>query len=338
LAEQDTSPSTIQCANPACTAGSTGKCLEGLALEACPYYGKTTKTEESHEGEVDRAERSRPLSSGERLDIAEANSTLRHEISRVVTIVGMVGAGKTSLIASVYDLFQTGSVDGIGFAGSKTLVAFERACHHARLVAGRFSPEEMPRTTLSEPAFFHIKVRPEAREAISILVSDRAGEYYRLAADDPTSATKLIELARADIVTVLVDGGRLLDNGDRHNVKSETELMLQGLIDGDVFKPNLSVALVLTKLDEVKVSKDRERAEADFDELYARLKRLFGKNFSKISSFQIAASPRHENLARGHGVPALLRFWVDTVPPAVSMPLLALDSSSRAFARLQVSG
>jgi len=53
-------------------------------------------------------------------------------ISCVVAIIGPTDAGKTSLIASLYDLLQEGPVAGIGFARSLTLHAFEQACHDAR--------------------------------------------------------------------------------------------------------------------------------------------------------------------------------------------------------------
>ena len=91
----------------------------------------------------------------------------------------------------------------------------------------------MSRTPRGEVRFYHLEIGKRATtENISLLLGDRAGEEYRELADDPSRAVSLAELARADSLTVLVDGERLLDAGARHNLHSEIILMLQGLRAG----------------------------------------------------------------------------------------------------------
>ena len=166
------------------------------------------------------------------------------------------------------------------------------------------------------------------------MLGDRAGEEYRELADDPSLATTLKELGRADSLTVLVDGERLIDSGRRHNLRSEIILMLQGLRDGASMRAGLPLALVLTKLDAVQASPNAERAGRDFDALLSELRRLFGDVLSEVREFQIAASPKVDTVPRGTGVPELVSFWVGSAALPI-MTELTSPSLERAFARLK---
>lgn len=323
------------CANRECRVAETGKCVEGFELSACPHYGREPDLDNEVADELgsedDRA--GLRLPGADTLTLTEASRIMRARDARVIAILGPKGAGKTSLIASVYDLFQEGAVSGTEYARSETLHAFELACHYARAASRRSEPD-MERTPLGEVRFYQLDLTSGAAgDQLALLLGDRAGEEYRSAADDAANLPAFPEVSRADTVTVLVDGERLLDAGARHNLRSEIILMLQALLDGSALRSGHRLVLVLTKVDAVQASPQWDRAENDFVALEAQVRQAFGNQFQEIRACRIAASPKSDAVARGAGVADILALWAapaleeSTTPPKAS-------PSARAFARL----
>jgi hypothetical protein len=332
----------LQCGNQECRVSETGKCVEGLALDKCPHFGlspsdvaeSTTSQEELppavlHEVSLEKADR---------LDLRGASAVLGSAATHLIAIIGPSFSGKTSLIASLCDLFQQGRVGGISFARSQTFFAFERACHHSRAASLRKTPQTEHTNLGSGVGFYHLALRDRRTpDLVNVLFADRPGEDYRSAADDPSNAESFAEVRRADCVTVLVSGERLLGVGPRHNVRQDIIMILQGLIDGGVTNPKQRVALVLTKLDLIHSAEDaaRTRAERDFDGIVTRVKELFGSSFAEIQTFKVAAAPVTTVLSHGHGVSDLLQFWVTpwSSPQTSNMPL---PRAKRAMSRFGV--
>lgn len=276
------------------------------------------------------------LSSAGTLTAAEAAELLKRNESRVVAIIGPFDAGKTSLIASLYDLFQNGSVGGVGYARSQTLHAFELACHDARAASRRASPA-INRTPRGDVRFYHLDVfGAAAGDRLTTLFADRAGEEYREVSDDVRLAESFLEVARCDVVTVLLDGARLLDTGARHNARSEIRLILQGLVDGGSLGAGKRLAIVLTKQDLVSGSPLENRVSADLDRIASDIQNDFPDMFDEIATFRIAASPADTSVHRGAGIPELFHYWISSAPvPEVVTPGPHL--SARAFGRLTVA-
>ena len=336
-ADQDDS-GVVVCGNSDCRVAENGRCVEGFELDACPHYVRDA-LDQSEGGVVAQNEQGKggiesvPLASADALTPSQASELLRTREARVIAIFGPLESGKTSLIASLYDLFQAGPVVGIEFARSRTLHAFERTCHDARSASRRGEPH-MYRTNRGEVRFFHLEVGGGAvGDGLSLIVGDRSGEEYQEAAANTSSALTFLEVVRADSLTVLVDGERLLDTGARHNLRGEIILMLQSLRDGDAMRTGSRMAFVLTKLDAVLGSPYAERAASDFDHLVGHIRTLFGDIFSAIEPFKIAASPKSDASMRGKGVPDLLSFWLQ--PAAMPAPCVQPSPSfERAFARM----
>jgi hypothetical protein len=183
--------------------------------------------------------------------------------------------------------------------------------------------------------FYHIDVAgASAAERLSLVVGDRAGEEYREVIDDSSVAAGFPEIRRADSLTLLVDGERLLDPGARHNLRSEITMILRALIEGGAISPGTRLAVVLTKIDLIGASARRQGVEADFSGLVATIDRQFKGTFSIIRPFQVAASPKTDAVRRGEGIADLLTFWLEPAPtPPTSRP--ADPPASRVFARLR---
>lgn len=322
------------CSNPDCRVADIGRCVDGFELHDCPRYGRDADEdmnasavidEESADGHVESIQ----LSTADTLTPSEASGLLRVGDARVIAILGPLGSGKTSLIASLYDLFQAGPVAEIEFSRSRTLHAFERACHDARSASRRSEPD-MNRTPRGGVRFYHLDIGGGAAgNVLTLVMGDRSGEEYQEVADDASIASVFCEVVRADSLTVLIDGERLLDAGARHNLRNETILMLQALHDRGSLRFGSRLALVLTKLDAVQDSSFAERAVRDFDRLLSSLRLRFRDVLSSIEPFQIAASPKTD-MTRGTGLRELLSFWLQ---PAVTPARAAgpVPSFDRAF-------
>jgi hypothetical protein len=315
------------CANKDCRIAETGRCVEGLELPDCPHYGRAV--EDDTDDELTPA--GIALIGANALRIGDVGRLLRAGDARLIAVVGPSDAGKTSLIASLYDLFQAGPVAGAAFARSLTLHAFEQACHDARAASRRTTPDTA-RTPLGEVRFYHLDIVTQPFARLTVALADRAGEEYRAAADDTAIPPTLPELMRADTITVLIDGKRLLDAGARHNVRGDAIMTLQALVDSGAARTGQRLAVVLTKLDLVEGSPQRDRALTDFEGLAATLTQKFGATFDTIGPFKIAASPESTVVARGAGVADLFAFWLGAANWSQdAAPVLA--PSPRAFGR-----
>ncbi len=327
----------IICANRECRVAETGRCVEGFELSACPHYGREPDVLDETDDEIETQDDvpGLRLPGADTLTLEGASRILRARDARVIAIIGPKGAGKTSLIASVYDLFQEGPVGGAGYARSETLHAFELACHDARAASRRNAPD-MERTPLGKVRFYHLDLSGgPAGDALALLLSDRAGEEYRSAADDVTDLPAFPEVSRADTLTVLIDGQRLLDAGARHNLRSEILLTLQALLDGGALRSGQQLVLVLTKLDAVQASPHRERAQNDFTAIEVQVRRAFNGAFGEIRACTVAASPSSVAVARGTGVADVLALWAAPAAKPATIPETA-PAPVRAFARLPV--
>lgn len=326
----------VTCSNPDCRVAETGRCVEGLEFSDCSHYGRQPDAADASlddQPEVIQEDEGIRLPGAGTLTPAGATQVLRAGNSRVVAIVGPSDAGKTSLIASLYDLLQEGPVNGLDFAHSRTLHAFEQTCHDARAASRRGTPH-MSRTPLGEVRFYHLELGgQQLTERVALVLGDRAGEEYRNAADEIGTADTFLEVKRADSLAVLVDGQRLLHDGMRHNVRSETCMMLQALVDGGAVAAGQRLAIVLTKQDMILQSEVRQRADDDFNRILTKIQSSFGHVFSEIKDFPVAASPKTSALERGAGVVELLSFWLKPSQPA---PVIVSEPPvfERAYARL----
>lgn len=323
----------IECSNADCTVLTTKKCVEGLEPAECPNYGKLRKAiEEATATDGALEQHTRQLDFANVLDVVEGSRILAARPSRVVAVIGTIDAGKTSLIAGLYDAFQRGPVADIQFAGSSTLHSFEVACHDSRS-ASRREESHIFRTPIGDARFYHLDLQKgNGSGIISLLISDRAGEEYLMVSREAVHAEGLFEIHRADTVTVLVDGDRLTNAIERHNVKAEVDSIIQGLADGDALNGRQRLAVVLTKKDAAVASDHADRVERDFKRLVSEMRRKFSDRFGQIEPFDTAASPKKPGFNRGEGIPQLLKFWLEPVL------VQAVDSepivSSRDFGRL----
>jgi hypothetical protein len=319
------------CTNEDCSFAIDSKCVEGYPLEECPHLTRIAVEDIKLDEEMEVAPTEMKvvaLDLGEALSRAEASSMQARRVSRVVGIIGPNDAGKTSLLASVYDLLQEGPLAGVGFAGSSTLIGFEKVCHDARVTSRRNAPYTERTTQGVDATFFHLDLRPNDGEIVSLFIGDRSGEDYLAASDDLSSAAEFFELRRADVVTLLVNGEHLASSENRHEAKATTPQIVDALVEARSFRKGCRVAIVLTKHDAVLASPHEERVQRDFDEIVDSIIATHGVHLGEIDRFVVAASPKNATkVKRGDGVDRLLHFWLHDTPTPAPVPRAFPDSA-----------
>ena len=311
------------CSNPDCKLRETGACVDGHEdLTACPFHGQELSEIETG-GRVEEIETSTPIVSREmehrpslvKIDRAEAfnlhetATLLSARPAAVVSIVGPVGAGKTSLIASAYDLFQTGRLDDLYFAESRTLLGFEKISHPAR-ASSEASEVVMERTdNAPDPFFYHLCLRHRG-SLRDVLIADRSGELYERVSDQPSYARDLIELTQAWAITVLIDGEAMCQPLRRHEILAEARQFLSSITHAEALSPSARLIFVLTKTDLVDASDNAAHLRAAFEALVTDVETKHGKALGQVrlgqvsNAMEIAASPQIKGVERGLGVEA----------------------------------
>lgn len=319
------------CSNEECKVASDGKCVEGYPLDECPHATRLS-VEDIEEVEEEVASPALPtvlnLSLGDALGREDASALQFRRVSRTIGIIGPNNAGKTSLVAGVYDLLQGGPVAGVGFAGSSTLIGFEKICHDARATSRRDAPHTERTIAGAEATFFHLDLRPTDGEVMSLFIGDRSGEDYLAAADDLARAGDFFEIKRADVVTLLVNGEHLVSSEHRHEAKAATPQIVDALVESRSLRPGCGLAIVLTKEDSVLASAHAGRAHREFGELVEAVRASHSGYLGKVGSFIVAASPRDAtHVKRGEGVDQLLLYWLGAAPAPRAVPRRKSEST-----------
>ena len=306
---------SLSCSNPDCNLDIDGKCVEGLEFEECPHVTQFSIDDIPESEEPERVSQVQVpailLSPGEALDRPAASDLQRRLVSRVVGLIGPNDSGKTSLIAGVYELMQEKPVPGLTFAGSSTLVAFEKVCHLARVASRRAGPHTERTSRGVDATFFHLDYRQKGAGLVSLLIGDRSGEDYLATTDEISQAAAFFEIRRADCITLLVNGEHLVDKGLRHEARAATLQIVDALIEAQAIRKGCRLASVLTKKDAVVASPHAQRAEQDFDGLVASITGAHVDHLGEVRKFVVAASPKDiELVERGEGLIELLHFWL----------------------------
>lgn len=313
----------LACSNAECSFATDGKCVEGYEIEDCPHTDSLSLDDIPEAAEPNpplaAPEPTILLASGEALDREKTSMLQRRNVSRSIGLIGPNDSGKTSLISGVYDLLQEGAVSGAAFAGSSTLIGFEKVCHLARVVSRRAAPHTERTSRGADATFFHIDLHQEDVGLTSLFISDRSGEDYLAVTDQISLADQFFELRRADCITLLVNGAQLADPKARHEVKASTPHIVDALVEALAVRRGTRLAVVLTKKDSVVASQRPERVQKDFDELVDTILRDHSGYLGDVKSFVVAASPQDcEHVKRGEGIADLLLYWLKLTPPVTA--------------------
>jgi len=265
------------------------------------------------------------LSSGDALDLSSASAITATARARLIVIAGAEASGKTTLITALYESFQAGAFAGFLFGGSSSLAGFEQRCYRARIASGA-DVADTTRTKIDQPRFLHLIVRKsetgDGRQ--HLLISDIAGEVFRLARDSTTECKKLGFLVRADTLVVLVDGEKLAVLKTRAEATTDAFSLIRSCLDAEMVGAATNLMIVVTKWDEVQAAGESATGYVDHMDAEAALR--FRSRVKRLSFLRIAARPRSgRGLVFAYGCDQLLKEWVEHLNGAT--PLMPSSST-----------
>ncbi len=331
------STASRKCRVPECGVAAEGTCAQGhLPAESCPNYHLVGDAESEYEDELDPGDEELEdedededefsteenasahadqlaLPSGNALDIEGVDEFLRWRPSTFVTIVGEQDSGKTTLICSIYERFLRGPFAGHVFAGSRTLMDLERRSHYSRAVSGGSRPDT-PRTSLSEGVrFFHLALaRSDALNVRDdLMLSDRAGETYRQVRNNPGLVRELVEVQKADVVVLLLDGERVSSPAERTGAMLSVRQTLRAFIDGGAIDTSSNVQIVTTKIDLFAGLPEGGASEQRLREFQTLLNADFASKVGQLSFYDVAARDPQMRFPPAWQVDVVLRSWLN---------------------------
>jgi hypothetical protein len=343
--------------DPECGYAEDGECRDGKVPDDCPKRIKRPlilddlgaedeaqppddrgreEQDSDDGGEDDFSGNSIALGKGERLTAADCHDILVGANTRVVSFIAPSKAGKTSLIAGLYDLFLQGRQTTAIFRSSRTILGFERLCHLSRAASGQINAD-MERTRRAQGlGYFHLDVVREG-ERVGLLLGDRPGENFISGSGSLERMLELTELGRAATLVYLIDGRALVDPLKKGAPRGMAINILDAIVECGVLPSTPSLALVLTKADVVRLSGD-EGAFARFEEIGTHVENRYRSKFASVTRYVTTASPEDaaESGARGEGLGELLEgLLADARQPYDSVR--RVTTGNRMFERLGAS-
>jgi len=235
------------------------------------------------------------------LDAAACDALLRARGGTVVGIVAGPEVGKTTMIATMYELVHRGRMKSFKFAGSETLRGYEERCHLARMSSNGAKADTTRTRTADQLSFTHLRLATSSGIK-DIIFSDRSGEHFDNVLDRPSEIFKFSELQRADAILLLVDLEQLYKSP--HQPKSQVRRLFlameqTGLLVGK------SVTFVGTKADLLESPNAAEDARLALTELAAELGRRSSGGLH-VASCCIASRAKAGSVRIGEGLEDLL--------------------------------
>ena len=311
--------SHLVCNQTGCPLSSTGECLEGFDdPHRCPHAKPTigppnvSTDDATDDGDEVIAEAMTDwpqLPGGYELTVSEAGEMTARSETEIVMFAGEPDAGKTTLIATIYELLSSNIIEGFRFAGSETILAFERACFPSRIASGNVKPDTF-RTRHDRPRFYHLCLRSNNSDGRRkhLLLGDVSGETFRRASDDLSEAKKLHILRRLDAFILILDGDKLRDRRERQDALERATLILRSLVDADVLLPHTLIQVVISKFD--CFDPNDKNTSGFLAHLRGEFETKFATLFDRLVIHEIAARPDEEGFNFGHGVREVMGPWL----------------------------
>jgi hypothetical protein len=244
---------------------------------------------------------------------------------RLIVTAGAVACGKTTLLSSVYELFQTGHVKSNQFAGCDTFPAFEQRCHLSRTD----SENEIPETGRTpydgpHPEYLHVKIQDGTGDEshIDFLFTDVSGEMFEHARNSTDECKRLTFLLRASHLLLFLDCEKALQPEKRWGMVQDAKSLLQSCLDSDMLESSCFVTVVWAKCDYFEAKKYKDGIKEFVDTVEEDFKASFASRIPNFKFHRAAARPtRFPNLKMGFGVRELLVDWIAHWPQGRQLKL-----------------
>ncbi len=309
--------SNLICQQPGCPLSTSGTCLEAFDdPHDCPHVKEGAKNPQQDSDEDEGTDEAaaltsdwNPVGGGYELTVDEASRVTAEHEAKVIVLAGEPDAGKTTLLATIYELFSKGDVPGYSFAGTQTILAFERACFPSRTASGNLKAVT-DRTRHMRPRFYHLSLREagETRTRKHLLIGDISGEVFQRASDNQAEAEKLGYLKRADVFVLMLDGDKIQSRTERQELAQRASLIFRALLKAGMLTKESKVQVLVSKYDCF------DPADTNSAEFLAHLKQdlesRYAKEFESYVVSEIASRPQNDRIEFAYGVRDLLDPWL----------------------------
>ena len=267
--------------------------LEGVDEGQDIFADSTDELQKTSEKtEVDKNEHKMSFS-GEALSEQELYSLSARKDTRIIYILGSVGSGKTTFETMLYESFFSNKDEELLFAGSETLLGYEKRLYYLRVESGSSNPK-MERTSVKDNhCFLHLNVfNSKRKEEQSIVFTDISGEIFESCISKKLEMEeKLAYLDMAHNIVLFMDGEKLIDHSQRQSVVNNIKLFLKTFRTSSLYHNNCRIDLVISKNDiifdylknhtDTFIEKLEEKFEAfkeDFDIHFIRIEAMNGSD------------------------------------------------------------
>jgi len=301
------------CSIADCPVQTSGKCkLENDPVESCPNYAQDEPAIEVQSAAPEEVpEKILPvqIASGDVMHLEDVAVFARRRRIRTVALVGEHKAGKTTLLASIYEMYCKGPFAGMTFAGSRTLVGFAKR-HHLALLSSQRSSPTVPRTSRDDPpAFFHLALAEKPGAVVDLVMSDRSGEAYSFARAATDVIPTLSELALAERICFILDGARIASIEQRTAYSRRFKQMIHALSDNGAFAHGPIVEVLSTKFDITTTQSDVDeqlRYLADYEK---QIVDEFARKGLAVECFRVCALPKRDHAVGFVGLDDTVKRW-----------------------------
>jgi len=304
---------SVTCALEKCPVAKDGRCLEGFnPATGCPHYGKPTSDAVGEDSAANEAMRVNytDTHAGQALGFDDIGVFVSNTLARLITVAGPYRAGKTTLVAAVYEDLLVGVQDDYGFCWSNTIQAFEQRCHLARAVSGANTPNT-GRTSGSKDEFLHLKlVSHKYGVTRDFIFSDVSGERFEKAGQSSELARTLQFLPTTSRLVLVVDGAELAKPESKFAAFREQQHFL-GMAHGTDLLANLeAIDIVVTKWDQL-FSEAETPAVTEFpDRALSQVRDIVGDRL-RLRYWSVASRTSSDGtIKRGHGLRELVNDWL----------------------------
>jgi len=303
------------CKQAACKIHQDNKCLEGLDSSTCPHFFMEEIDNATIPTDIDTTQILSPatkdLFSGRQMSLEQTRQITYNSKATLVFILGEADSGKTTLLATIYDMFQLGYFSNYTFAGSLTQLGFEERCHLSRAVSGKSSPETQRSQFSDGFSFLHLAIKKASdlhKTPIHLLISDISGERIKNARDSSVDMAGLETVKLADHILLVIDGGKLAVNRLKHATIINSNTFILKALDNGIFNDRTELKIVISKWDLLEAN-----TTFDFESLERELKKHISR-LSKIEIYKVGAraTPPNPNVEFGYGLSNLLDSCVNT--------------------------
>lgn len=309
------------CRRSDCEVAQTGVCALGNdPIDSCDEYEAeeaaldTGEDEDDLEAEERLVEPKRFLHRSDMLSRSELWSMQQAEPTTVVSLVGDVKAGKTTLIAALYASFCRGPFAGYSFRSSRTLTAFARRLHKALVRSDLALPETSRTSRQDGVGFLHLTLAAPSGLR-HLLIADRSGEDFQAARSDTKLVAELWELPMADRICFILDAGKLANQDTRVGYKRRFKQQIWALLNNGAVSEKAVLEIVTTKLDKLAPKPSPEPVLDELVEFEHEVVEEFAAVGLTIGVRRICAMPRSNFEVGRIGLQELFQGWLNPRPP-----------------------